>query len=97
MALLPVVALLNFIIICGDEALSYLRPIKARASPQTINFKKAARKVKREQSNAPYRHKCAVCGKTDVDYPDMEFRYCSRCDGYHCYCKDHINNHIHFQ
>jgi hypothetical protein len=30
-----------------------------------------------------------------VSDPDLEFRYCSRCNGYHCYCEDHINNHEH--
>ena len=44
---------------------------------------------------APYTHKCTVCGRTEVDSPDLEFRYCSRCNGYHCYCQDHISNHTH--
>ena len=44
---------------------------------------------------APYNHRCVVCGRTDVSDPDLEFRYCSRCSGYHCYCQDHINNHEH--
>jgi len=96
LALLPFVALLNFVIICGDEALSYIRPLKSRNSARTIDFKKAAKKARREQSNKSYRHKCAVCGKTDAEYPGLEFRYCSRCNGYHCYCADHINNHVHF-
>ena len=95
--LLPLVALLNFFIICGDEALSYLRPLKSRTSAQTINFNRAARKAKRAQSHMPYRHKCSVCGKTDADDPEMEFRYCSRCEGYHCFCSEHINNHIHIK
>jgi hypothetical protein len=25
----------------------------------------------------------------------MEFRYCSKCNGYYCYCMDHINSHVH--
>lgn len=44
---------------------------------------------------APYTHRCTVCGRTDVSHPDLEFRYCSRCKGYHCYCEDHISNHEH--
>lgn len=44
-----------------------------------------------------YRHKCSVCGKTDVSNPELEFRYCSRCNGFYCYCQDHINNHPHIQ
>ena len=50
----------------------------------------------REQKDKLYTHKCAVCGRTDVDHPELEFRYCSKCQGYHCFCSDHINNHIHF-
>ncbi|MUU10198.1 MAG: hypothetical protein EP146_01495 [Oscillibacter sp.] len=42
-----------------------------------------------------YRHKCEVCGRTDTDFPDLQFRYCSKCAGYHCFCEDHIfNTHI---
>ena len=44
-----------------------------------------------------YTHKCTVCGRTDVTNPELEFRYCSRCNGYHCYCEDHISNHTHIQ
>ena len=44
-----------------------------------------------------YLHKCSVCGVTDTDNPNMEFRYCSRCNGYYCYCEDHISNHSHIQ
>ncbi len=96
-AFFPLVAVLNFFIFCADDLLKLLRPYKVRASRQTINFKKAARRHKQEAASRPYRHKCAVCGKTDTEYPTMEFRYCSRCNGYHCFCSEHINSHIHFQ
>ena len=96
LALLPVIALFNYFIICGDDLLSLLRPLKARTSPQTINFKKAARQVKKDIADKPYRHKCAVCGKNDAENPELDFRYCSQCEGYHCFCLEHINNHIHF-
>ncbi len=46
---------------------------------------------------APYTHRCTVCGRTDTEFPDLEFRYCSRCKGYHCYCEDHISNHAHIE
>ena len=96
LAFIPLVAILNYFLMCGYELISYLRPYKVRTSPQVVNFKKAAKQVKRDLADKPYRHKCAVCGKTDIEYPDLEFRYCSRCNGYHCFCIDHINNHIHF-
>ena len=31
-----------------------------------------------------------------IDRLRDEVRYCSRCQGYHCFCIDHINNHRHF-
>ena len=49
------------------------------------------------QPKGPYTHRCTVCGKTDAEFPDLEFRYCSRCKGYHCYCQDHISNHAHIE
>ena len=91
--LLPVVAVLNFLLFCGGE-LKNLLP--RRQSKSTINFKRESARIRREESQKLYTHKCAVCGRTDADYPNLEFRYCSRCVGYHCFCADHINNHIHF-
>lgn len=40
-------------------------------------------------------HSCEVCGVTDVSDPNMDFRYCSKCEGLHEYCINHINNHEH--
>ena len=37
-----------------------------------------------------------IMPRRDTDYPDMQFRYCSKCAGYHCFCQDHIFNHVHF-
>ncbi len=91
--LVPVVAVLNFLIFCGGE-LKNLLP--RRQSKSTIKFKRESARIRREESQKLYTHKCAVCGRTDTDYPNLEFRYCSRCVGYHCFCADHINNHIHF-
>ena len=97
MAIIPLVALLNFFIICGGDLLVYSRPIRSRVSPGSKNFRRASRQARREHDDQQFRHKCAVCGKTDADYPSLEFRYCSRCEGFHCYCMDHINSHVHFR
>ncbi|MCR5090035.1 MAG: hypothetical protein K6C08_11065 [Oscillospiraceae bacterium] len=91
--LLPLIALLNFLLFFGGTLLRML-PKKPGAS--TVNFRRESARIRREQSSSLYRHKCSVCGRTDTDYPNLEFRYCSRCAGYHCFCSDHINNHIHF-
>ena len=65
-------------------------------SKQTIQFKSAVRQQKKKDAERGYRHKCAVCGRTDASNPELEFRYCSRCAGYHCFCQDHIFQHEHF-
>ena len=96
-ALLPVVAFLNFFIFCYPDLSRSLRPFLWKNQKSTIDFKKAAKKAKQDMDNAPYKGKCSVCGKTDIDSPNLEFRYCSRCEGYHCFCIDHINNHVHFK
>lgn len=94
----PIVAILNYLIFFWDDLMATMGRVKRqtahRTSRQTVNFKQA---TKHAQQTKGYIHKCAVCGKTDTDYPDEEFRYCSKCNGYYCYCEDHINNHTHIQ
>ncbi|MBR0085688.1 MAG: hypothetical protein IJL97_03965, partial [Lachnospiraceae bacterium] len=43
------------------------------------------------------RHRCTVCGKTELDGINLEFRYCSKCAGSHEYCYDHLFTHVHIQ
>lgn len=97
-ALLPLVAILNFFVFFWSDFAQAVgqrqRRYAHQHSQQTINFKKATGRAYQEKG---YIHKCAVCGKTDTDFPDMVFRYCSKCNGYYCYCEEHINNHEHIQ
>ena len=46
-------------------------------------------------SNAVTKHKCAVCGRTEKDDPNLEFRFCSKCNGNYEYCQDHLYTYIH--
>jgi hypothetical protein len=41
------------------------------------------------------RHRCEICGRTEISDPDLEFRYCSKCQGAHEYCLDHLYTHVH--
>lgn len=41
------------------------------------------------------KHKCAICWRTELDDPNLEFRFCSRCNGNYEYCQDHLFTHIH--
>ena len=92
--IIPLVAILNYFIFFWDNFLQLFGRVKYQTSRQTVNFKKA---TKQAQQQKGYIHKCAVCGKTDTDYPNEEFRYCSKCNGYYCYCSEHIHNHVHIQ
>ena len=92
-AILPVVALLNFLVFIWPAIDAFIQRRKYQHAPQTVNFKKA---VRQQQQQKGYHHKCAVCGRTDTDYPDLQFRYCSKCVGYRCFCQDHIFSHVHF-
>ena len=56
--------------------------------------KQVARKREAGKGRQPF-HRCAVCGKTDVSNPEMDFRYCPECEGGLGYCPDHIANHPH--
>ena len=81
-ALMPVVAVVNYLLFFWDDAMAMLgrsrERMAYRTSHQTIQFKKAQKDI---QQRKGYLHKCAVCGITDADDPNMEFRYCSKCEG----------------
>ncbi|HJC39262.1 MAG TPA: rhomboid family intramembrane serine protease [Candidatus Mediterraneibacter faecigallinarum] len=61
-----------------------------------------ARKAKFKKQSRPHmtyaggaRHRCAVCGRTELDDPNLEFRFCSKCRGNYEYCQDHLFTHEH--
>jgi len=68
-----------------------------KQQPKVIPFNAGSYEASTASPKAPYTHRCTVCGKTDLSHPDLEFRYCSRCNGYYCYCQEHISNHSHIQ
>ena len=98
---LPLIPLLNFVLFFWNALPNLLPDGAAVKLRQKAGAKKArpspnwADGYRSKTGQKPYHHKCTVCGRTDTEYPTLEFRYCSRCSGYHCYCMDHINNHVH--
>ena len=94
--LLPLVALLNFLLFCGGDVFLPVRR-RSRAERQTFrNFHREMEQANAKRRAAPYRFRCEICGRTDLTDPTLEFRYCSRCQGYHCFCAEHINHQTHF-
>lgn len=63
-------------------------------SPKQI---KKQQTYKREVHRAPAvtKHKCAICGRTNESNPELDFRFCSKCNGNYEYCQDHLFTHKH--
>ena len=83
---LPIIAsLLNFIIFfLGTRNLN-------RYNPKEIHRRNQFKRAMGESKTVPFpggsksgevtKHKCAVCGRTEKDDPNLEFRFCSKCNG----------------
>ena len=71
----------------------------SRVSPKEIHRKQVFKAQMREprRGSMVTKHKCAVCGRTELDDPNLEFRFCSKCDGNYEYCQDHLFTHQHFK
>ena len=110
--LFPLVAILNYFLFFGKDVLNVI-PLSWRINlkrlfkkkqryapekPKVVPFPSAGSyQASTAKVKAPYNHRCTICGRTDTENPELEFRYCSRCQGYHCYCSDHISNHTHVE
>ena len=70
-----------------------------RISPKEIHRKQVFKAQMREprRGSMVTKHKCAVCGRTELDDPNLEFRFCSKCDGNYEYCQDHLFTHQHIK
>lgn len=68
-----------------------------RISPREVQRKQKFRQnvAKAAPKAGKPLHKCAVCGRTELDGDHLEFRYCSKCDGDYEYCQDHLFTHEH--
>ena len=64
-------------------------------SPKQIHRRQEFKRDIRRASSGITKHKCAICGRTEVDSPEMQFRFCSKCDGNYEYCEEHLYTHMH--
>lgn len=78
-------SVVNFFLFFGKDIV-----LRLRGRTRRVQRRRAA-----EKSATEPLHECAVCGKTDVDDPTLQFRYCSKCDGKRGYCMEHIRDHEH--
>lgn len=81
-------SMLNFVVFfITSRNMMHLRPKEIRRRQE---FKHDVRR-----NTGVTKHKCAICGRTEVDSPQMQFRFCSKCDGNYEYCEEHLYTHTH--
>lgn len=87
-----IASLLNFIIFFFCN-----RNLRGHSPKQAVRRKKFQKQISRPQNQyaGGAKHRCAVCGRTELDDPTLEFRYCSKCNGNYEYCQDHLFTHEH--
>lgn len=87
-----IASLLNFIVFF----LLTRRGLGMRISPKQVKRRHDfQREVKKAKPMSVARHKCAICGRTGEEYPELEFRFCSKCNGNYEYCQEHLFTHTH--
>ena len=95
--IMMVMSMLNFIVyFIGTRN---LKRYSYQNQKRKWNYQKAmnqGRPTEHKNANGTItRHKCAVCGRTELDGDNLEFRFCSKCDGNYEYCQDHLFTHEH--
>lgn len=87
-----ITSMLNFLIF-----FLFNRNMQRYHPKQVARKRNFQRQVKRPEMQYPggAKHRCAVCGRTELDDPSLEFRYCSKCRGNYEYCQDHLFTHEH--
>lgn len=86
-----VMSLLNFLLFFfSTRNFSYIKPSEVH---RRATFKRQTSTV--ANTNSITKHKCAICGRTEKDGDDLEFRFCSKCNGNYEYCNEHLFSHKH--
>jgi hypothetical protein len=78
-------SVLNYLLFFGSDIWRDMKQGHRRMRHQAQSLKAPQRLV----------HKCRVCGLSSEEAPQMQFRYCSKCEGDNCYCAEHLRNHEH--
>ena len=78
------------------------RRISPKEQMRKMEYRRKVSQAKQAGNTATYqgknvitRHKCAICGRTELDDENLEFRYCSKCEGNFEYCSEHLYTHEH--
>lgn len=95
-----VASLLNFILFFF--ATRDYRRISPREQKRKMEYRQKVRQAQKAGNASTVhgktvitRHKCAICGRTELDDETLEFRFCSKCEGNYEYCSEHLYTHEH--
>ncbi len=95
-ALAAFVSLLNFLIFFFSTR--NMRRFAPKEVRRKHNYHKAVRAGRAIQTGPDgAKHRCVVCGRTELDDENLEFRYCSKCNGNYEYCQEHLFTHEHIK
>jgi hypothetical protein len=92
MAVAIVVAMANFLIYFFSTR-NYQR-VNPKQVRRRREFRRQAQQPQNLYANGA-RHRCAICGRTELDDSRLDFRYCSKCEGNYEYCSEHLFTHQH--
>ncbi len=84
-----ILALGNYLLFFADEAITVMRRNRRQAE-RSREFAAAS------AQRSDFRHKCAVCGKTEQSHPEVNFRYCTcpECgENGRAFCTEHLKEH----
>ncbi len=92
--------IINWVVI-GSSLLNFLvffvtSRNRIRMSPKQMKQRQQFRREVHHTARVT-RHKCAICGRTEETNPELEFRFCSKCNGNYEYCQDHLFTHKHVE
>lgn len=98
--IMMVASLLNFLVFF--LATRDYRRISPKEQKRKMEYRQKVHQAQKAGNTSTYqgrtvitRHKCAICGRTEMDDETLEFRYCSKCEGNFEYCSDHLYTHEH--
>ncbi len=96
-----VMSLLNFIVFFlstrNYKSISPKEMYRKKAFRTATSARAYSSGTSSSTAGAITKHKCAICGRTEKDGDDLEFRFCSKCNGNYEYCNEHLFTHTHIQ
>lgn len=79
-----------------DKAMRTAKKAQQNARKETASSDNRAQQSQAQHAKRGVpKHRCAVCGRTELDDENLTFRFCSKCAGNYEYCSDHLYTHIH--